>query len=315
MVNFTIGCDPEIFLMKKDGSPLSAHGAVEGTKKAPKPVTGGAIQVDGMALEFNTEPVILSDSGFSAFNENINSVLKELKAAVAASEGFKTARFKIAPVQDFGEETMANTPDEAKELGCDPDYCAYTAQPNPRPDGEVTFRTASGHIHVGWGSDIPIEHPDHIKICCDFIKCLDAHVGLFMTIIESDPRRRELYGKAGAFRPKPYGVEYRTPSNEWLLSVANRRTIYTLVDLATKTMRNYGTNVRGQFVYFEGGKVVKWATEAAFYEMVRSVIDSGDKEAAYKLLMERLRNGWMERHPVHKNIVEAYKKATSKKAA
>jgi hypothetical protein len=32
-------------------------------------------------------------------------------------------------------------------------------------------------------------------------------------------KRRELYGKAGAFRPKHYGCEYRTPSNVWLSNI------------------------------------------------------------------------------------------------
>ena len=28
--------------------------------------------------------------------------------------------------------------------------------------------------------------------------------------------RKQLYGKAGAYRPKPYGFEYRTLSNFWV---------------------------------------------------------------------------------------------------
>ena len=32
---------------------------------------------------------------------------------------------------------------------------------------------------------------------------------------DSSNERRELYGQAGRFRPKPYGIEYRTPSNFW----------------------------------------------------------------------------------------------------
>lgn len=302
---FTVGCDPELFLVNKDGSPLSAYGAVAGTKSEPLKVPCGAVQVDGMALEFNTDPVSLGGN-FNAFNGNINTVLKKLKESIKTVDGFKTAKFNIVPVQDFGEEIMAATPDEAKELGCDPDFCAYTKEANPRPDGEVTFRTASGHIHVGWGADIPVDHPDHIEICANFVKMMDAHVGLFMTIIDTDPRRRTLYGKAGAFRPKPYGVEYRTPSNQWLTSVPRRRMIYELTNIATQTMKSYGSNPERLFNTYDG--TIRFASAEAFYAEVRRIIDGGDVDKAYTLLNRRLEQMWIGGTALRRNLTLEYAK-------
>jgi len=293
MTAFTIGCDPELFLIKRDGSPMSAYGVVQGTKKEPFKVENGAYQVDGMALEFNTDPVPVKNQ-FDVFNRNITTVIKRLKEDVKAA-GYKSARFNIVPVQDFGEEIMAQQPEEAKELGCDPDWSAYTKAPNPRPDGDVTFRTASGHIHVGWGADIPVEHPNHIDICCDFIKCMDATVGMFMTLIDTDPRRRELYGKAGAFRPKPYGVEYRTPSNLWLTHVNRRKVIYHLVNIAIKI-----NSSGGQFQSYVNGckwdtqvKSMKAATAAEAQSLVQETIDKGDKDIALQILKNVFsQTGW-----------------------
>ena len=150
MTEFKIGADPEIFLTKK-GKAYSAHGVIPGTKKEPYPVHNGAIQVDGMAVEFNVEPVVLNPKGFEVFNEKVTSVLGQMKAKV--KEFDNNLSFNISSVQDFPEQLLKDQPEEAKELGCDPDYCAYTLEVNPRPDGEVLFRTASGHIHIGWGAD------------------------------------------------------------------------------------------------------------------------------------------------------------------
>jgi len=50
-----VGCDPELFV-KKDGVLVSAHGLVQGSKEHPFRVSKGAVQVDGMALEFNIDP-------------------------------------------------------------------------------------------------------------------------------------------------------------------------------------------------------------------------------------------------------------------
>ena len=41
-----------------------------------------------------------------------------------------------------------------------------------------------------------------------------------------------MYGKAGAFRPKTYGVEYRTLSNAWLFSKKLQSFVYRGVQRA-----------------------------------------------------------------------------------
>lgn len=233
---FSIGCDPEVFVTKR-GKPASAYGILEGTKDEPFRIGRGAYQVDGMAAEFNTDPVPIVNhynsplnGAFSLWNDRIAEQLQNIKLKL--KETGHTVR--ITPTMEFGKEFLDNQPEAAKVLGCDPDYSAYTLKANPRPDGEKTFRTAAGHIHIGWGADIPIENEDHMQICAEFVKTLDATVGMFMTYIDRDPLRRELYGKAGAFRPKPYGVEYRTPSNVWIQNRDRRQCVYDLVQLAIK---------------------------------------------------------------------------------
>jgi hypothetical protein len=263
---FTIGCDPEIFVRDASGVAVTAHGMVEGDKKAPKKVNKGAYQVDGMALEFNTDPVDIGN--FEAFNDNIITVLGQMKAAIP--EGFG---FIAQPSITFAPEYYAGVPAEAKVLGCDPDYCAYSIdifEPNPRPDGDSGLRSAAGHIHIGWGSDIPTDHPDHIDICRNIIKQLDWTVGLGMCAIDSDTERRKIYGKAGAYRPKSYGVEYRTPSNVWIFSKSYRRFIHRLVNRAITDM--------------SAGRIYDQLYTS--YGNPQTIINEGDQGAAAALLKQ-----------------------------
>lgn len=230
---FTIGSDPEVFLRKGDG-PASAHGLLPGDKANPFKTEGGAIQVDGMAAEFNTDPCSIEDA--DTFSHRVASQLVEIEKRIPEDHSIY-----IEPTQEFGKEFLEGQPFEAKELGCDPDYNAYTGEVNPRPDGdEATFRTGAGHIHVGWGSDIPVDNEEHFKICQALVKQLDCTVGCFMVLIDDDTKRASLYGKAGAFRPKPYGVEYRTPSNVWIKTDLDRRIIANLVkDTVSFSVKGY----------------------------------------------------------------------------
>jgi len=54
----------------------------------------------------------------------------------------------------------------------------------------------------------------------------DYLLGVWSVLHDTDMRRRELYGAAGAYRPKKYGVEYRTMSNFWLRSPQLMREVH-----------------------------------------------------------------------------------------
>lgn len=222
---FTIGADPEIFV-KRDKKLVSAYGLIKGDKQTPLKVKQGAVQVDGMALEFNIDPV----EDVKSFLNNLDTVMSILKEMVPGHD------FEIAPVADFGKEYIQAQPKEAKELGCDPDFDAYTGKINPRPDGDTDFRTGSGHIHVGWTKDVDPLDPTHFEACRALVKNMDIYLGIPSLAFTKDNRRRALYGKAGAFRPKPYGVEYRVLDNLWLHpdSLHRRKWVFENTILAIK---------------------------------------------------------------------------------
>lgn len=219
---FTIGCDPELFL-KKNGKPITAIGLVPGDKKHPVKVEGGAIQRDGLAAEFNTDPVPFNN--FDYFNGSIVSVIRQLRDVVKKNGG-DDVTLDISSWRDFDPEIYDKLSEEDKMLGCDPDFNAYTGEMNPPPDANTNRRGAAGHLHFGYGQDIPVDHPEHFDNCCKLAKIFDRTVGMTSIIINPDVTRREHYGKAGAFRPKPYGIEYRVPDNSWIGSKEKRAFIF-----------------------------------------------------------------------------------------
>jgi hypothetical protein len=207
MTQILVGCDPEVFV-KRNGVFESAYGLIKGDKKNPQKVNRGAVQVDGMALEFNIDPAYSEDE----FCINVQEVLNTMKSMVPGYEVVAT------PVADFPLEYLKSQPKEALELGCDPDYNAWTGAVNPRPDGERPMRTASGHVHIGWTNKEDVNSGDHVERCRMAAQQMDFYLGLPSLFYDADVRRREMYGKAGCLRVKPYGVEYRTLSNAWLNS-------------------------------------------------------------------------------------------------
>lgn len=206
MTRITIGADPELFGFK-DGKPVSVHDILPGSKWSPCKVPRGAVQVDGVAAEFNIEAAATR----GIFIRNIKHVSKIL-STIAANNG---VTLQAVPTVHFDQAYFDSLPTEAKALGCEPDYNAYTKDVNPKPSTSKPMRTASGHIHIGW-EGCNRDDPKYIDLCCDMVKELDLVLYDQSYKWDSDNERMELYGKPGAFRFKPYGLEYRVLSNRWL---------------------------------------------------------------------------------------------------
>lgn len=231
MQGFSIGADPELFVLDETGKAVSAHGLIPGTKAIPHKVEGGAIQVDGMAAEFNIDPC----TTFEQFNERIKLVMKQL-------QGFLPSGYTLSavPCIVFDEDVWDAAPEEAKELGCSPDFNVWTGTVNPPPNcpSNPRLRTASGHLHIGWTDDADMGDIQHILNCQDLVKQLDWYLGAWSLKMDPDPTRRLLYGKAGACRYKPYGVEYRVLSNFWLTTKERRLQVWNRLNQAIYDMRN-----------------------------------------------------------------------------
>lgn len=228
-MKLTIGADPELFL-RKDGQFFSAHGMIPGTKMAPHPVDKGAVQVDGLALEFNINPA----ETFEEFNVNINTVLAQLRSMVPPDY-----EFVFSSSAEFSKEHMEAQLPEALEIGCQPDYDAYTLTLNPTPEFGKTDRAAGGHIHIGWGEGFDVDDPIHIRSCARLAKQMDFYVGIPSLVLDPDTKRRESYGKPGAFRPKPYGMEYRSLSNFWVNKENYRKFIFDQTKKAFEGIINH----------------------------------------------------------------------------
>lgn len=205
-MNRLIGIDPEVFLQDKLRSQfVSSIGKFGGSKYKPLPfgnIDGFALQEDNVALEFNTPPT----KDAKEFVEYVNIALKELEER-AQKQGLTLAIVASAIFPDDQLNTEA-----ARRFGCDPDFSAWTMEKNPPPIAtDSNLRSAGGHVHVGvrdWNLDQKL----------GLVRAMDLHLGVPSCRLDPDNRRRDLYGKAGAFREKPYGVEYRTLSNFWLAS-------------------------------------------------------------------------------------------------
>lgn len=229
---FTFGCDPEGFVFnKKTGKPVPAVGLIPGTKQSPHPVDKGAIQVDGMAVEFNINPAATYDE----WEDNITSVIKQLEAALP-----KGLEIRWVPSVRFPEDAFDAAPENAKELGCDPDFDAWTGGTNRPPMLDDPYvRCAGGHLHFGWTKDEDLSDLQHLLNCQDLGKQSDWFLGGWSVFKDEDKVRRSLYGKMGAIRYKPYGVEYRVLSNFWVPDKGLRREVWDRMVTAVDQVSNY----------------------------------------------------------------------------
>lgn len=219
MYKRTVGTDVEEFL-SVDGSIIPACGIIPGTKQDQHPLPNGMCQVDNMSVEWGTKPV--------STLEQFIKVINKVRGEALATAGLRY-EYKLAPLASYEfsmDAIQANIKWGSLVFGCDPDFNAWLdGEENEKPNPYTQLRTNGGHIHVSLSED-------QSKDILTYVRRLDASLGLMSVIKDPDSRRRELYGKAGAYRPKPYGLEYRVLSNFWIKSDALITEVWDGIDWA-----------------------------------------------------------------------------------
>lgn len=200
--NITIGSDPEMFLFSEEKNKyVPVCGLVGGTKDEPLDITdkGHSLQEDNCMIEYTIPPCKTKKE----FIENINFVKNHINETTLKPLGLKSI---CKASTEFLPEDVES--EQAKVFGCDPDYNAwnYTQNVVDRTNIDPCLRSAGFHIHVGY------DNPD-CDLSIEIIRSMDLFVGVISILIDTDTKRRELYGKAGAYRFKSYGVEYRVLSS------------------------------------------------------------------------------------------------------
>lgn len=223
-----IGCDPEYALMyENDYVPV--NDLIGGTKDNPVEVEGGSWQEDCVAAEIGITP----SSTIDDFVSNIKLVTDQLSDYLTRYD----IRLAVVSSVTFPENVLLSP--EAWKFGCLPDYNAYNMKQNRPPQAKGTLRTFGGHVHVSWEGADPDEHRTFIR---KLVLFMDLYLGVPSVLYDKDTLRRSMYGSAGSFRFKPYGMEYRSLSNFWLRSESLQKWVYRNTEFAFAAAQA-GTNI------------------------------------------------------------------------
>ncbi len=219
-INSKVGGDPELFIFDTSlNEYVPSCGLIGGTKAAGVSFSGAPRGVtwleDNVAVELNFRPFIDPIDfylGIPAMNKSVSAALKTISPNYVP-KFVSAATFRSGQLDGIAK---------AQEIGCEPDYCAYTKAPEGGFDPKRlkreligahelgTSRYAGGHLHISFNNHAKIPHYAIAMLC-------DAFIGLPSIIFDRQGPRRKFYGLAGLYRPKsPNYIEYRTMSNWWM---------------------------------------------------------------------------------------------------
>lgn len=141
--NFTIGADPELFIINsKTGDVVSSIGLIPGEKGNPyrsiDMPEGYGLETDNILAEFNIPPVTTKEEFIMTITYMKNYIKKFIKAKNSNLDILCKASMVV-------NEDQLQSP-EAKLFGCSVDYNAYTEEPNPKPEGERTNLRSAGQM-------------------------------------------------------------------------------------------------------------------------------------------------------------------------
>lgn len=209
-----LGSDPELFTFDVSTGKISSVAGKLGADKYNKKVVTDDIRIqeDNVLIEFDINP----HGTFGAFNDNMQ---RGIDACFTAANAVGHSVAEGVSSHTFTAEELASFHKDAFVFGCEPDYNALDGLRNPKPAAaNAGLRTAGGHLHIGYSDvcSVDSETQKILGVMCDYF------LGMPALLLDTDEVRKELYGKAGACRFKPYGIEYRVLSNFWIAQERQR---------------------------------------------------------------------------------------------
>ncbi len=264
-----VGADVEMFVVDQNNNPVPVCGLLGGTKANPvffRKDEGDAYsnyQEDNVMAEFGIYPSRYP----SDFKDNIKSVMGEVARQLKKRHNLFA---DISASKEFTPQQLSSP--QAQHVGCSPDFNAWTGEQNPPVNPELlgNVRTSGGHVHVSWEIDaVPFEELEDNRTLHQYrmVRMLDLTLGVPSILLDTDSRRRKYYGKAGAHRPKEYGVEYRVLSNFWIKNSKYMEWVFNQVKMACS------------YINLLPNGVVDHATSRAIIE----TLNTGDKDRALAL--------------------------------
>ena len=218
-----IGSDPEVFVTRNN-QIIPVCGLIGGDKGKPVELQEGGVLEDNVLAEFNITPCTTSTEFITRHEMVMEQVRQKYNLGFSKRASYT-----------FPEYSLDQYP-QALEFGCGSDLNALSGSINPKPSPDNNgFRTAGGHIHIGWSDEGTVTQMQQRKVgvLCDYF------LGLPSVLKDNDTDRRSLYGKAGCIRYKPYGIEYRTLSNFWLFNMLDMDWAFNQATKAYRSLDNF----------------------------------------------------------------------------
>lgn len=234
-IAYAVGHDAEFFFHKGGKVVPAWDSGFGGTKQKPKPykdsTVGTTYQEDGAAIELGMAPCTISE-----FYSRSSRCFAEGRVLAKRLGG----DLILGSEAEFDSELLASNP-EASVMGCEADFNAWergSKRMLPDVASMGNKRYAAGHLHFSYPNPDAEGRVPRWAI----VQFLDV-IALNMWQrynIDSVGDRYKFYGMPGIFRDKPYGIEYRTPHNGWMLGAGTDdhfvRTCWRVVKgCATKT--------------------------------------------------------------------------------
>lgn len=198
-VEVKFGSDPEFFFVDKNNDVVPSGVVLEAD-------TEHVIR-DGFQGELNPESSSCRQSA-ATFISNALIEAREHADAAGLDISFDCGHI-------IGDEAWHSTPKSSRRFGCNPTLNAQEKRKLSINGMGQRFRSAGGHVHIGLPNR---NHYNNARIE-RVVRIMDIIAGNLAVLIDRDPnnaRRRKYYGRAGEYREKKYGLEYRVFSNFWL---------------------------------------------------------------------------------------------------